>query len=244
VERLHLRFETTRWSLVRSLDDEESPGARQALATLCEIYWYPLYAYVRRCGHSPEDAQDLTQSFFAQLLERDDLRGLRSDGGRLRSYLLGALRHYLLNQAVRGRALKRGAGEPLLTLDLLISGEVRYSAEAIGRTLPPDLSYEQQWARALVDRALSAVAVKWDAAKKRPPFLMINDCLMGQFPEGGYQSIALETGMTTGAVGVAVHRLRAMFRNELRAAVADTVVSEADVEGELRWLIQCLGSSL
>jgi DNA-directed RNA polymerase specialized sigma24 family protein len=244
VERPHLRFETTRWSLVRALDDEESPGAREALATLCEIYWYPLYAYVRRYGHSPEDAQDLTQSFFAQLLERDDLRGLRRDGGRLRSYLLGALRHYLLNQTVRMHALKRGAGEPPLALDLLTSGELRYSSEPVDRALPPDLMYEHRWARALLARALSAVALKWDGAKKRPRFALIKDCLLGHVPEGGYQSIAVAADMTPGAVGVAVYRLRELLRKELRAAVADTVVLEAEVDAELEWLIRSLGNSL
>jgi DNA-directed RNA polymerase specialized sigma24 family protein len=232
------RFETTRWSLVLAAGGDHSSAARRALVTLCEIYWYPLYAYVRRQGHDADEARDLTQSFFVLLLERHDMRGLRRERGRLRSYLLAALRHFLLNEAVHRRALKRGGGQAPVSFEFA-TAEARYAHEPID-TKTPETIFERRWALTVLDQVFHDVRVEWEAAQRGAEFEALKGCLMGELPAGGYDALAAKLGSTVNAVTVAVHRLRRRFRRRLRDVIADTVVSEDAVDDELRHLFQVL----
>ena len=234
------RFHTTRWSLVVAAGGDRSSDARRALEMLCEIYWYPLYAYVRRQGHDASEAGDLTQAFFLQLLQRHDVQGLRRERGRLRSYLLGAVRHFLANESARGSTLKRGGGATPLSLDL-DHAESRYAAEPADVSTP-DRIYERRWALTVLDQVFQGLREEWKATGRVEEFDVLKDCLVGDPPEGGYQTVAEILGSTPNAVGVAVHRLRRAFRRRLRDTIVDTVVSEDAVEDEIRHLFASLQS--
>ena len=233
------RFHTTRWSLVVAAGGDRSTVAHQALATLCEIYWYPLYAYVRRQGHDADAARDLTQAFFVQLLERHDVQRLRRERGRLRSYLLGAVRHFLANEASRVQALKRGGGQPPVPLEF-DAAEGRYVREPADVETPERL-FERRWALTILEQVFSDLKQSWETAGRATEFEVLKDCLMGE-PRGGYDQVAATLGTTANAVGVAVHRLRRAFRSRLREIIADTVVDEDAVDDEIRHLFASLGS--
>lgn len=233
------RFQTTRWSLVVAAGDDRSAVAKQALATLCEIYWYPLYAYVRRQGHDADAAHDLTQAFFLQLLERHDVQHLRRERGRLRSYLLGAVRHFLMNEAARGQRLKRGGGQTPIALEF-DSAEGRHVQEPADSETPERL-FERRWALTILDQVFNDLKQDWDSAGKVNEFEVLKDCLIGE-PRGGYDQVAAALGTTANAVGVAVYRLRRAFRARLREIIADTVVDEDAVDDEIRHLFASLGS--
>lgn len=233
------RFQTTRWSLVVAAGGDRSSEARHALATLCEMYWYPLYAYVRRQGHDANEAGDLIQAFFLQLLERHDMQRLRRARGRLRSYLLGAVRHFLANEFVRGKTLKRGGGHTPLSLEL-DNAENRYAFEPADVSTP-DRLYERRWALTVLDQVFRGLREEWKATGRAEEFDVLKDCLVGEPPAGGYQAVADILGSNPNAVGVAVHRLRRAFRRRLRDTIADTVVSEDAIEDEIRHLLACLG---
>jgi DNA-directed RNA polymerase specialized sigma24 family protein len=235
---LRHRFETTRWSVVRAAGGEHSSAARRALAELCETYWYPLYAYVRRQGHDADEAQDLTQSFFVLLLERHDVQGLDRSRGRFRAFLLASLRHFLLNEAVRRQALKRGGGRELLPLEFEVAEE-RYAREPADIQTPETI-FERRWALTLFDRVLQGLRSDWDAAGKGPEFNALKLSLMGELPAGHYELLATERGWTVNATRVAVHRLRRRFRQRLREAIADTVLSDEAVDDEIRHLFKAL----
>lgn len=217
---------------------QSRPQARAALETLCETYWYPLYCYVRRRGHHAEEAQDLTQEFFAVLLEKRALRVADPDRGRFRSFLLGSLNHFLNKQRRRQRARKRGGGRPVLSLDLP-SAESRYSQQP-SHDLTPEETYERRWALVLIDRALSHLREEYAAGGKAALFERLAPLLGGH---GGvpYSQVAADLGMTEAAVKVAVHRLRRRCRHHLRAEVAHTVADPADVDDELRHLMTAVG---
>ena len=233
------RFQTTRWSLVVAAGGDRSTLARQALATLCEIYWYPLYAYIRRQGNDVEASRDLTQAFFLQLLERHDVQRLRRERGRLRSYLLGAVRHFLANEASRALTLKRGGGQPPVPLEF-DAAEGRYVQEPADVETPERL-FERRWALTILEQVFNDLKQDWHAAGKVREFELLKDCLIGD-PQGGYNDVAANLGTTANAVGVAVHRLRRAFRARLREVIADTVVDEEAVDDEIRHLFAGLGS--
>jgi RNA polymerase sigma-70 factor (ECF subfamily) len=236
-DSLRLSFETTRWSLVVAAGGRESPAAHAALATLCEIYWYPIYAYVRRRGAGPEDARDLTQGFLASLLERRDFEHLRRERGRFRAFLLASLQHYLANDAARRRAQKRGGSA--VTLPLFDEAEGRYRFEPADPSTPETL-YERRWALTVIDRVLARMRGEWEADARGAEFDALKACLLGQGPIGGYAVVARELGRTEGAVKVAVHRLRRRFQTELRRDIAETVSDPDDVDDEIRHLIRAL----
>ena len=167
------RFETTRWSLVLAAGGAQDAAASDALATLCEIYWYPLYAYARRQGHDPEDAKDLTQSFFALLLERRDVRAVRRERGRFRSFLLASMRHFLLNQAAYRRAQKRGGGRPALPLEF-DTAEGRYLREPADADTPETI-FDRRWALTVLDRVLQRLRRDWTDAGKLAQFDHLTD---------------------------------------------------------------------
>ncbi len=217
---------------------DDSSAARTALATLCETYWYPLYAYVRRRGATPDDARDLTQGFLTSLLERRDFANLRQDQGRFRAFLLASLQHFLANDAARRRTQKRGGGITLLPL-ALDDAEGRYRYEPAEPATPETL-YERRWALTVIERVLAHLRQEWEAESRAAEFDELKACLLGQAPPGGYAAIAGRLGTTEGAVKVAVHRLRRKFQAQLRQDIAETVSDAADIDDEIRYLVRAL----
>lgn len=227
-------FQPTRWSVVLAAAQGESPQAQAALATLCQTYWYPLYAYVRRRGHGPEDAQDLTQEFFARLLAKKYLAHLQREGGKFRSFLLTALQRFLANEWDRGRAAKRGGGHTTLSLDAE-AAESRYRLEP-SHELTPEKIYEQRWAQALLEQVLARLRADYAAAGKAALFEELSASLSQPRGAVPYADIAARLHSTEAAVKMAVQRLRARYRALLRAEIRETVARPEDVDEELRSL--------
>jgi RNA polymerase sigma-70 factor (ECF subfamily) len=234
------RFATTHWSVVLAAACDRDTLAQEALARLCKTYWYPLYAFVRCQGCSPQDAEDLTQEFFARLLAKHYLRDVDRSKGRFRSFLLAALKHFLANEWARARRLKRGGGQTLVPLDAL-SAESRYGREPAD-TLTPEASYERRWALTLLNQVLARLAGEQEAAGKQAQFARLQGCLTGEKGLPPYVELAAGLGVTEGAVKVAVHRLRQRYRELLREEIALTVASPAEIEDEIRRLFRALAS--
>lgn len=231
-------FATTRWSVVMAAGAPASPRSADALAQLCQAYWYPLYAYVRRQGHSAHDAQDLTQEFFTRLLEKNYLAAVSREKGRFRSFLLAALKHFLANEWDKARALKRGGGQEIIHLDAH-DAETRYSLEP-KEVLSADKIYERRWAMLLLDRVVNRLREEQVEAGKGDQFDLLKTCLLGERSSVPYLELAGQLRMTEGNVKVTVHRLRQRYRELLRAEIAETVASPADVDEELRQLFAAL----
>lgn len=229
-------FETTRWSVVLAAGADDTTG-RDALASLCETYWFPLYAYVRRWGIATDDAADVTQAFLASLIERRDFTGLREERGRFRAFLLASLRHFLANHRAHARAWKRGGRHQHVQAPW-DHAEDRYRQEPAD-TDDPERLYARQWARLLLARVLTELETAWREDGRAQQFSALKDTLAGGSPLP-YRAIAESLGMTEGAVKVAVHRLRRDYRDRLRAAVARTVADPADIDDELRALAHAL----
>jgi RNA polymerase sigma-70 factor (ECF subfamily) len=217
-----------------------SPDADAALAALCQTYWYPLYAYVRRQGHQPDDAQDLTQAFFARLLEKHYLQTADPERGRFRSFLLTAFQRFLSKERDRQRAQRRGGGRKLLPLDFE-AGERRYGLEPAHEATAEKV-YEQRWALTLLDRVLARLRDEFDRAGKQKDFDCLKVYLTGEAGTPSYQEAAAGLAMTEGAVKVAVHRLRRRYRDLVREEIAQTVADPQDVDEELRHLLVALRS--
>ena len=227
-------FTTTHWSVVLEAQGE-SPAAQEALEKLCRIYWRPLYGFVRRQPVSPEDAQDLTQGFFALLLERRDLRSVRKEKGRLRSYLLTALKHFLADERRRAMAIKRGKGEGLIPLEQLHAEE--QSGMEPADPLTAERIYERRWASTLLDRVLGRLEDQYRVRGNAALFDSFNQ-LLGDDPGAPSQAdIAAQLGMTENAVSQAFHRFRQSYQSVLREEIAHTVATPGDIENELRHLI-------
>ncbi|MBN1361984.1 MAG: sigma-70 family RNA polymerase sigma factor [Sedimentisphaerales bacterium] len=232
-------FVTTHWSLVVAAqgDDASQTRARAALEELCRAYWYPLYAFVRSRGYSATDAQDLTQAFFAQIIETRGLASAQRALGRFRSYLLGAMKHFLANEWHRARARKRGGQVRFIEWEAL-EPEARY-AGALGLSHDPEHLFDREWALQTVAGALQTLRDEMAQAGKTEQFDALKGTLTGQ-DESPQDQIAARLGMSEGAVKVAVHRLRQRYRALLRQAVAQTVGNEADLDDEMRYLIAVL----
>ena len=222
-------FSTTRWSLVLAAGHGSRPDAATALATLCETYWYPLYYYVRRRGYRAEEAQDLTQAFFAKLLEKGYLKVADPDRGRFRSFLLASLNHFLANEWDRAKAQKRGG--KVLSLDIE-GAEGRYAREAAD-SLTAERLFERRWATTLLDLVLARLQEEFAREGRDGVFARLKDFLGGA---------AADLGMTEAAVKMAVHRLRRRYRHLLRAQIAQTVASPEEIEDEIRHLFAALES--
>jgi len=233
-------FVTTHWSVVLSAKRTDSTGARNALETLCHGYWFPLYAYVRRQGHDVHDAQDLTQEFFARLLEKNYLADVAREKGRFRSFLLAALKHFLANEWNRARAQKRGGGQVFVPLDPG-DAETRYGVDP-SHEESADKLYERRWALTLLDLVMSRLRTEHETSGKGELFDALKGCLMGERSSLPYTELGAKLGMSEGAVKVAVHRLRERYRKLLREEIANTVGSESEVEDELRHLMAALTS--
>ena len=233
----HARFETTRWSVVLAAGGESS-NASDALAFLCEAYWYPLYAFVRRHGHDADAAQDLTQAFFARFIEKRDVQAARRERGRFRAFLLASMKHFLLNEYRRQRAAKRGGGRIPLALEVE-TADGRYERD-LPDTITPEALFDRQWALTVINRALGRLRRQAAEAAKIREFELLKDSLTGDLPHGSYRRVGEALGLSEGAVKVAVHRLRRRFQLALRAEISDTVASAADIEGELEYLLRAL----
>lgn len=216
----------------------EGSAARQALAALCETYWYPLYAYLRRRGHDADDARDLTQAFLASLLERRGFENLHRERGRFRAFLLASLQHFIANDAAHRRALKRGGGvAPLsLTFD---DAEGRYRHEP-AEPMTPERIFDRRWALTVIEGVFQRLRATWRQAGRAEEFDALRDGLLGEAPAGGYAAVADRLGTTEGAVKVAVHRLRRAFQKELKRQIAETVLDPAEVDDEIRYLIRAV----
>lgn len=232
-------FLTTRWSVVLQAKGE-SAAAREALETLCRTYWWPLYGFVRRHGYSPEEAQDLTQGFFALLLERKDFEAVRREKGRLRSYLLTALKHHLAKAHRHATTLKRGEGRALVPLEELLARE-RGDLEPAD-LLTPDRVYERRWARALLEQVIARLRDEYHAAGNIELFDQLRQLLTedpGKLPQA---QVAQQLGMTANAVKQAYYRLRERYRLLLVEEIGHTLATPQEVEDELRHFIAVLQS--
>lgn len=233
-------FNTTHWSLVAAAGRSASPDSARALAALCETYWYPLYAYVRRRGHDLHEAQDLTQEFFAGLLARRNLRAADRKRGKFRTFLLAALQNFLANEWRKEQAQKRGGGKLPLSLDFA-AGESRYALEP-AHELTAERVFERRWALTLLDQALSKLREEFSAVGKSELFEALKGCLGGESATAPYEQLAAQLGMTEGAVKTAASRLRRRCRELLRAEIAQTVAGPEDVDDELRQLFSAVGA--
>jgi RNA polymerase sigma-70 factor (ECF subfamily) len=234
------RFATTRWTLIAAAQDEASPQARDAVSSLCEAYWYPLYAYIRRRGFSAEQAQDLTQEFFANLLERHTLALVDPARGRFRSFLLAACDHFLAHERDRAQAQKRGGGRTIVSLDFS-SAEGRYHGEPSDPDTPERL-FARRWATTLLEQVFARLRQDYAQKGKGDLFDRLRVFLLGEKSAGPYIRVAEALGMTEGAVKVAAHRLRQRFREVLREEIGRTVEDPTQVDDEIRELFAALAS--
>lgn len=228
------QFRTTHWSVVLAAHGEGSPGGEEAMAKLCCAYWYPLYAYVRRRGYTPHDAQDLTQEFFARLLEKQVLSAVRRERGKFRWFLLSALKRFLANEWNREHAAKRGGGRVVLSLDEQ-TAENRYRFEIADDSTPERL-FDRSWAVTLLEGAQLQLQQEYTSSDRGPVFERFKVFLSGDRAPMTLAEAGAGLGMSEGAAKVAVHRLRQRFRECLREQIAQTVSTPAEVDEEIRQL--------
>jgi RNA polymerase sigma-70 factor (ECF subfamily) len=230
------QFPTTRWTLVVAAGDPRRKDARSALVSLCENYWYPLYAYLRRRGYAPDQAQDLTQEFFMRVLEGRYLDRADPEKGRFRSFILTSLKFFVADEQDRQRAQKRGGGA-IVSLEFS-SGEERYQREP-GHYETPDRIFERRWALSMLERVMERLGDEFVQHGRPENFERMKVFLLGQ-SEAPYADLAREMNTSEGALKVAIHRLRKRYRELFRQEIADTVADPAKVESELRYLAAVL----
>ena len=233
-------FATTHWSVVLAAGHQEWPQAAEALEKLCRIYWYPLYAFVRRQGYEAHDAEDLTQEFFARFLAKEYFGRADPARGRFRNFLLTCLKHFLSEQRRQAGRLKRGGGHTLLSWDSL-TAEERYRSEVADAATPEQI-YDRRWALTLRERVLAQLGEEQAAAGKGALFAQLKDHLWGEGSGRGYTEAAERLGMAGGALKVTVHRLRQRYRQLLRHEVAHTVAATHEIDEELRYLVAAIRS--
>ena len=233
------RFPSTRWTIVCAARGQ-SREARQALDELCRLYWPAVYGFIRRKGRAPADAEDLTQGFFAELLERGSLDGVAAEKGRLRTFLLKAVTRHMINQHEKASAAKRGGGIPTIPLDTAWA-EDRFSAEP-GHGVTPDIEFQRQWALRLLQQAFQTVKIEAGASGREALFDDLKGLISLETATAPYEEIGKKHGLSEGAVKVAAHRLRQKFREALRALIADTVEDETEIDDEIRYLFSVFQS--
>jgi len=229
-------FSTTHWSVVLTAADTAAPGAAEALEKLCQAYWHPIYSYVRRLGHGPEDAQDLAQAFFEHVLTKKTLKLANPGRGRFRTFLLACLKNFVANARRKGQACKRGGRQLLVSLDQE-AAENQLQAQVAAANLTPDQVFDQRWALTLLDQVLARLREEFGAAGKLEHFEALRLFVWGDRPALSQAAIAGRLGTTESAVAKAVERLRRRYGELLREAVALTVDSPREVEAELRYLL-------
>jgi RNA polymerase sigma-70 factor (ECF subfamily) len=233
------QFGQTQWSVVLAAAGKRDVAlAEQSLEKLCRVYWLPLYTYIRRQGESPHDAQDLTQEFFARLLEKDFLCSVDQTKGRFRSFLLASLKHFLSNQRDRARAQKRGGGQPPLSLDFSDAETSIGFQPADDQT--PEKAFEKRWALTLLEQSLARLRQEYSDRGKQDIFEQLKTTLTEGRGGVAYAQLAARLGLSEASVKMAVHRLRQSYREALRAEIAETVALESEVEEELREVFHAL----
>jgi len=232
------RFPTTHWSVILAAGSPESPRYREALEMLCRDYWFPLYAFLRRRGYGPDEAQDYTQGFFAHMLEKQDLCRADPNRGRFRSFLLSMLKHFAADTREQAQAQKRGGGKRVVSLDFA-EAETRYAAEP-AHQLSPEKLFERSWALTVLSRTMARLREDTPTADKPMLFEHLKAHLGGQTDAVPYRELAATLNMSEGAIKVAVHRLRKRYRELLREEVAQTVSTPEEVEDEIRALFAAL----
>jgi RNA polymerase sigma-70 factor (ECF subfamily) len=232
------RFRTTSWSLVVAAAVQPSVDSQEALATLCRQYWHPVYAFIRRNGSSHEEAQDLTQGFFAVLLEKNYLGDAKHERGKFRSFLLTAVKHFLANQWDRDQALKRGGGQVMLSIDAA-EADTFFSPAQVDRSTPEHI-FETRWAWSLLEQVMVKLRAEFDGAHKGVKFDQVSGFLHGDANKVRYEVLAEELGTSPGALRTSVHRMRAKYRELLRAEIAETVCGPQEVDEEIRFLLKTL----
>lgn len=238
ISRRNERFTATHWSVVLAAAEGDSARARVALEALCHAYWYPLYAFVRRMGQSPPEAEDSVQGFFALCLEKNYLAAAQKEKGRFRSFLLLALKRFLAKERDKSRARKRGGGQKPIALDGL-TAEQRYALEP-AEYLSADRLFERRWALTLLEQVLSRLRDEQAAAGRLEAFEELKEFLLTGGRGTPYQEVGTRLGLSEGAVKVAVHRLRQRYRVLLEEAIENTVASPGEVEEERRFLLEVL----
>lgn len=234
------RFATTHWSVVLAAGKSSAPEHRRALSTLCSIYWFPLYAYLRRQGYKAHEAEDYTQAFFAELLDKHFLKDVHPSKGRFRSFLLVAVKHFVSKERKYASAKKRGGGRKVFSLDFE-NAEQRYHLEPESKQLSADRLFERSWALTVLERAMGRLESEATTEAKRRLFEMLKDHLAADRASIPYRELAEDLETSEGAVKVAAHRLRRRFREVLRDEIAQTVTSEGQIDDEIRDLFSALG---
>ena len=232
------QFATTHWSFIVTAGQAPTAESEEALEYLCRTYWPPVYAYLRRQGHDVHEAQDLTQGFFARFLEKNYLENVRPEKGKFRSYLLGAVKHFVSNERDRAQAKKRGGGRAVLSLDFE-RAEGRYGIEPSDSTTPERI-FDRCWALALLDRVLSRLEEEYRRRVQEKTFEHLKTFITSGSSEASYRDVADVLEMTEGAVKVAVHRLRRRYKEILEEEIAGTVADETEIDGELRYLLRAV----
>lgn len=233
-------FATTRWSIVIAAGRGESSLSRDALSLLCKTYWYPLYAYARRRGYRADQAEDVTQSFFARFLEKKDVQDADRSRGKFRSFLLVAFKHFLANEYDRERAQKRGGQHVIVPLNLDDAERKFNSGLVHGAT--PDQEYEKQWALSVLDGVVAQLTDEYAAVGKADLFGRLRVFLPGATGDETYQACGAALSLSESAVKMAVHRMRKRYRHILRKRIADTLADPAAVDEEIRYLLDVLST--
>lgn len=234
-------FATTHWSVVLAAGHDSSPAAQQALETLCRNYWYPLYAHIRRCGYAPEDAQDLTQEFFIRILQSHSLSSARREKGRFRSFILGALKHFLSDAKDRAAAQKRGGGQVIISWEQHLAEE-RFGREPIDEQ-SPDKLFERRWALTVLEQAVVRLRTEYEAAGRAPVFEALKGYVTAEKGEPSYAETAAKLGLSESAMKSAIHRLRQRYHELVREEVAQTVADPRELEEEIRHLMAIFSGS-
>jgi RNA polymerase sigma-70 factor (ECF subfamily) len=233
-------FRTTHWSVVLQAGKEDAPGSAEALERLCRSYWYPIYAFVRRRGQSPHEAEDLVQGFFAGLLRRKGLGTVDPAHGRFRSFLLASLNNHLSHEREKGQRQKRGCGAELLSLDAQTEEE-KYLAEP-HHELTPERLFEKRWAEVVLERVVKRVRADFIAAGHEERFEVLKDFLLGEPTGLSYEDAGQKLGLSVSAVTSAIYRMRSRYREFFRDEIAQTVSDAAEVDEEIRHLARALAS--
>jgi RNA polymerase sigma-70 factor (ECF subfamily) len=228
-------FATTHWSVVLAAAGPDSPQAAAALEKLCRMYWYPLYAYVRRCGYGPDDAQDLTQEFFVRILRSRSLSSANREKGRFRSFLLGALKHFLADAKDEAGAKKRGGGQVIISWDQGLAEE-RFAREAVDQA-SPDKLFERRWALTLLEQAARRLKLEYEAPGRARLFEALRGYVTTEGSESSYADSAAKLGLSESAVKSAIYRMRRRYHEFVREEVAQTVADPSELEAEIRHLL-------
>jgi len=232
-------FVTTRWTVVLAAADQSTPQAERALEEICQTYWFPLYAYIRRRDHSPADAEDLTQAFFLQLIENHWIGDADREKGRLRAFLITALKHFLAKEWRKVSAQKRGGGQPLLSIDTDMA-EGRYASAAKSPSIEAEVLFDHQWALTLLELTMQRLKHEYADTGKAQRFDLLKDGLFAPHQDVEYPALAESLNLTVAATQVAVHRLRKRFRELYREEVAQTLPQGVDLDDEIRYLADSL----